>query len=283
MARTAVPLPWWRWLKAAVADVHADLRSLALLAWPWYAAAAVVLAQAWLLFGLSPFGGREVGEFWLPAVIQEILLGLSGAAIAVRVTRHVALGEPLVVSLRTYAHLVARFAWRFVLAFVAAAAITAGATLIIGGIAGIKALVLPMGILLLLKQALVILLVVLVFAFVSGRLHVWLTAAALGRDDLDLKSSWALGGRAKLALTMGIAALYLPPLAIDLAILRLVPAGSGLALTLPAFLVETVVSLLFTAALAGYFARLVPALAPTAGVSAPDADLGMAVSGSRTG
>jgi hypothetical protein len=244
---------------------------------------AVVLAQAWLVFGVSPFGAREVGHFWLPAVIQEILLGLSGAAIAVRVTRHVALGEPLVVSLRQYAHLVGRYAWRFVLAFVAAAAITGAAALIIGGIAGIKALLLPMGILLLLKQALVVLLVVAVFAFVSGRLHVWLTAAALDRADLDLKASWAAGKGRKAALILGMAALYLPPLAIDLAILRLVPADAGLALTLPAFLIETVVSLLFTAALAGYFARLVPALAATVQSSPPAAELSVATSGSQTG
>ena len=273
-------LAWRRWLGDAVRTVRGSWRGLLALAWPWYAAAAVVLAQAWFLFGVSPFGPREIGEFWWPALLQEILIGLSGAAIAVRMTRHVALGEPLVVPLRQYGRLVVRYALRFVAALVATAAITAGATLIVGGIAGIKALLVPMGILFIVKQILVVTIILLVFALASGRLHIWLTGAALERDDLDLPTSLKASRRGNLPLIVGMLLLYLPPLAFDLAMLRLVPAEAGLALTLPVFLVETLVSLLFTAALAGYLARLVPALAAPSKEGEPGPAIAAAGAGS---
>jgi hypothetical protein len=283
MPNAVVRLAWRGWLVESMRIARASHRGLLALAWPWYGAAAVVLAQAWLLFGLSPFGARATGEFWWPALLQELLIGLSGAAVAVRMTRHVALGEPLVVPLRTYGRLVFRFAVRFALALVAAVAITAAATLILGGIAGIKALLLPMGILWLVKQAVLIAGIVLVFAFVSGRLHVWLTAAALDRDDLDLKASWSAGRTGKVATTAGVLLLYVPPLAFDLAMLRLVPREASLFVTLPVFLVETVVSLLFIAALAAYFARLVPALAPAMAGAAPVAAPATAPAGAGAG
>ena len=273
-------LAWRRWLGDAVRTVRGSWRGLLALAWPCYAAAAVVLAQAWLLFGVSPFGPREIGEFWWPALLQEILIGLSGAAIAVRMTRHVALGEPLVVPLRQYGRLVVRYALRFVAALVATAAITAGATLIVGGIAGIKALLVPMGILFIVKQILVVTIILLVFALASGRLHIWLTGAALERDDLDLPTSLKASRRGNLPLIAGMLLLYLPPLAFDLAMLRLVPAEAGLALTLPVFLIETLVSLLFTAALAGYLARLVPALAAPSKEGEPGPAIAAAGAGS---
>lgn len=261
-------MAWWAWLGEAVGLVRANLVGLGQLAWPWYGAAAVVLVEAWLLFGVSPFAAREVGGFWWPALVQEILLGLSGAAIAVRMTRHVALGEPLVDRLRRYLRLMLRYALRFVLQLALVAAVTAGAALIVGGLAGLKGLMLPEGSPLLpLKQALVALIIVLVFAYVSGRLHVWLTAAALDRRDVDFKTAWLLGKGRAVPLLVGTIAFYLPAIALDLAILRLVPADAGLALTLPAFVIEAASSILFTAALAAYFARLFAALA-----AAPAAD-----------
>jgi hypothetical protein len=280
MAGMQERLAWRRWLGEAIGKVRDNWRGLLALAWPWYGAAAVVLAQAWLLFGVSPFGPREIGHFWWPALLQEVLIGLSGAAIAVRMTRHVALGEPLVVPLRQYGRLVVRYALRFVAALVATAAVTAGAALIIGGIAGIKALLLPMGLLFILKQIVVVTLILLVFALASGRLHFWLTAAALERDDLDLPTSLRASRRGNLPLIAGMLLLYLPPLAFDLAMLRLVPADAGLALTLPVFLTETAVSLMFSAALAAYLARLVPTLVPAEVAAATPSAQGVAATDS---
>jgi hypothetical protein len=195
--------------------------------------------------------------------VQEVLLGLSGAAIAVRMTRHVASGEPLLVSLRRYVRLVLRYGVRLVLVFLLATAVTAAAALILAGVAGLKAMALPAGsLLLLVKQGLVVLLTVLVFAFVSGRLHLWLAAAALDRTDLDFKAAWGMGCGCATPVVAGMLAFYLPGLALDLAILRVVAPDSGIAVTLPAFVIEAAANLLLTAALASYFARLFKALAP---------------------
>lgn len=255
-------LPWWGWLGEAVADVRRDRWGLFQLAWPWYGAAAVVLAQAWLLFGVSPFGPRESGSFWWPALVQEVLLGLSGAAVAVRATRRAAAGEPLVAGLRSFGGALVRYALRFVLAYALTIAAAALVALVAGGVAGLTLLAIPPGsVLLPIKQAAVVLLVVLAFAYVFGRLHLWLAAAALDRRDLDLKATWALGAGRAVPLTAGVLLLHLPALAIDLALLGILPPNAGLAASLPLFLVEAVTGLLFTAALAGFFARLFQAVA----------------------
>lgn len=257
-------LDWRAWIRDAVADVRSHGSSLFRVAWPWYGLSAVLLFELWFVFGVNPFalGGEEDGGVAATLLI-EILLALCGAAVAVRMTRMLVLGEPLVVRLRSYLGLTFRYALRLLLLFTLAGAITAGATLLVGGIAGIKALVIPQGTLLyLLKQAVVISVVPLVFSFVFGTTHLYLTAAALERRDVGFRGSWELGRRYWLPLMTGMLVLYVPALAIDLGLNRLVATQGAGVLAILAYLIEAVVSVVFTAAQAAYFARAFMALVP---------------------
>ena len=257
---------WRSWLRLAAADVGTHVPALLAIAWPWFAAAAVILLELWLLLGTNPLSlGRYGIEPALPLLLLELVFGLCGAAVAVRMTRLLALGEPLVAGVRDDLPLVSRYAARFLALFLLAVALAGAIVLILGGLAGLgigppqEAPALAD-----LKRHLLGLVLLVGFAFLFGRFHLHLAATALRRTDLTFRDGWEMGRAHGTALLAGVAVFYLPAVALDFGLNRVPILRESPLTAVPAYLTGAVVSVLSSAAQAAYYTRCFLAWAPAA-------------------
>jgi hypothetical protein len=241
MAHPLAEPSWHGRLGRALADLQDNRRAVIHLAWPFYAGAVL----SWLLF--LPLAWFWSWPAWLQLATLEVLWFGAGATTALRMSRRVGLGEPLIRDdFRVYARALLAYAKRLAVVVVVLLGMLAIATTLAGPLPP------PMR-----TGAFVVIGLAAIWA--AGRLHLYLAAIAMDRPDLGLRAAWRLDTGRAAPVTMGILALYVPLVGLDAALV----AGrdglgflTGTAVTLAA----ATLSAALTAARASFFARLLLSL-----------------------